>query len=56
MEGEALDPAKAQCPSVQECQGWEVGRGEWGNTLIEAGGGCDGGGVHGWESGKGDNL
>jgi len=36
--GEALDPAKARCPSVGEHQGSEVGM-SWfmGNTLIEAG-------------------
>jgi len=27
--GEALGPAKAQGPSVKECQGREVGRGGW---------------------------
>jgi hypothetical protein len=29
MGGEALGPVKAQCPSVGECQGGEVGVGEW---------------------------
>jgi hypothetical protein len=27
--GEALNPVKAQCPSVGECQGGEVGVGGW---------------------------
>jgi len=35
--GEALGPAKAQYPSVGECQGGEVGRAGCGNTLKEAG-------------------
>ena len=40
MGREALGPVKAQCPSVGECQGREVGVGRWvGSTLIEAGGG-----------------
>jgi hypothetical protein len=30
---------KAQCPSVGESQGGEVGVGGWVSTLIEAGGG-----------------
>ena len=29
MEGEALGPVKAQCTSVGECQGREVGVGGW---------------------------
>jgi hypothetical protein len=29
MEGETLGPVKAQCPSVGECQGREVGVGRW---------------------------
>ena len=29
MGGEALDPVKAQCPSVGECQGGEAGVGGW---------------------------
>jgi len=29
MGGEALGPVKAQCPSVEECQGGEVGRSGW---------------------------
>jgi hypothetical protein len=29
MGGEALGPIKARCPSVEECQGWEVGVGGW---------------------------
>ena len=29
MGGEALGPVKARCPSVGECQGGEVGVGEW---------------------------
>jgi len=34
MGGEALVPVKAQCPSVGECQGGEVGVGAWvGSTL-----------------------
>jgi hypothetical protein len=37
--GEALCSVKAQCLSVRECQGGEVGMGGWGITLIEAGGG-----------------
>ena len=39
MGGEALGHGKAGCPSVGEYQGWEVGVGGWGNTLIEAKGG-----------------
>ena len=35
MGGEALDPVKALCPSVGECQGQEAGVG----GLVEAGGG-----------------
>ena len=56
MGGEALGPVEAQCPSVGECQGGEVGVGEW----VEAhslrhklGGGlvvCRG------ETRKGDNI
>jgi hypothetical protein len=33
MEGEALDPVKALCPSVQECQGQEV----WVGGLLSRG-------------------
>ena len=29
MGGEALDPVKAPCPSVGECQGGEAGVGGW---------------------------
>jgi hypothetical protein len=29
MGGEVLGPVKAQCPSVGECQGREVGVGGW---------------------------
>jgi hypothetical protein len=29
MGGEVLGPVKAQCPSVGECQGGEVGVGVW---------------------------
>jgi hypothetical protein len=29
MEGEALGPMKALCPSVGECQGREAGVGRW---------------------------
>jgi hypothetical protein len=39
MGAEALGPVKAQFPSVGECQGSEVGVGEWGNALTEADGG-----------------
>jgi hypothetical protein len=46
MEGEALGLVKAQCPSVWEFEGGEVGVGKWvGNTLIEAGRGGKGRGV-----------
>ena len=38
MGEEALGPVKAQCLSVGECEGGEVGVGGWVNTLIEAGG------------------
>ena len=38
MGGEALGPEGVQCPSVGECQGGRMGVGEWGSTLIEAGG------------------
>jgi hypothetical protein len=44
MGGEALGPTKAQCPSIEESQGSEVGVGGQGSTLIEAGGG-------GWDGG-----
>ena len=38
MEGEALGPVKALCPSVRECQGREVVVGGWaGEHPIEAG-------------------
>jgi hypothetical protein len=37
VEGKALGPVKAPCPSVGECQGKEAGVGGWvRNTLIEA--------------------
>jgi hypothetical protein len=35
--GEALGPVKAQCSSVVECQGSEVGVGGCRSILIEAG-------------------
>ena len=35
MRGEALEPVKAHCPSVGECQGREAGVGE----LLSSGGG-----------------
>jgi hypothetical protein len=37
MGREALGPVKAECPSVGEYQGSEVGVGGWRSTLIEAG-------------------
>jgi hypothetical protein len=37
MVGESLGPVKAQCPSVGEFKGGEVGVGGWENILIEAG-------------------
>jgi hypothetical protein len=53
MGGEALGPVKPQCPSVEECQGGEVGVSGWGNTFIEAGGGGMGYRVSGGRPGKG---
>jgi hypothetical protein len=57
MGGEALDPVKAQCPSVGECQGGEAGVGGWlgggGGTLIQEGGGFHRKGGLGGEPGKG---
>ena len=46
MGGEALDPMKAQCPSVGECQGMEAEVSGWGSTLKEAG--LGGGGIEGF--------
>ena len=42
MGGEALDPVKAQCPSVGECQDREAGEGE----LLSRGRGYGIGGFH----------
>jgi len=55
---EALSPAKTGPPSLGECQGREVGRGGWseGNNFIEEGRWGMREGVHGWETGKGDNI
>ena len=52
----ALGPVIAQFPCVEECQGGEVGVGEWygrGSILIEAEGGKLEGGVL---DGKGHNI
>jgi hypothetical protein len=59
MGGEALGPVKAQCLSVEECQGREVGVGGYvggGSTLIETRGGGMGCGVFRGETRKGDNI
>jgi hypothetical protein len=60
MGGEALGLAKIICPSTGERQGREAGVdgwvGEWGSTLIEAGGRDVGMGVFGGETRKGDTF
>jgi hypothetical protein len=54
MGEETLGPVKAQCPSVGEHWGREVGMGGWMEIyLIETGGGGMGYGVSGGELGKG---
>jgi hypothetical protein len=56
--GEALDAVKAQWPRVRECQGGEVGVGEWvgeGALSLKQGRG-NGIGSSGGETGKGDNI
>jgi hypothetical protein len=51
MGEEALDPVKALCPSIGECQGQEVGVGGLGSS---GGGGTKG--IFGGETRKGDNI
>ena len=56
MGGEALGPGKAQCPSVGECQGREVGVGGWVEKPHRSRGRGDGMGISGGENWKGDNI
>jgi hypothetical protein len=51
MGGETLGPVKVLCPSIGNCQGWEVGMG----GLVSRGRG-DGMGVFRGETRKGDNI
>jgi hypothetical protein len=39
VEGASRGSEGIRCPNIGECQGWKVGVGGWGSTLIEAGGG-----------------
>jgi hypothetical protein len=55
--GEALGPEGVQCSSVGKFQGRKIGGvGEWGNTLVEAGGGRLGKRVSEVETWKGENT
>ena len=58
MEGEALGPVEARCPSIGECYGSEAGVGGWvgGGILIEAVGKREWMRVCGGETGKGDDI
>ena len=56
--GEALGPVAAQCPSIGRCQGGEVVVGEQVEEHPHGGKGRGDkfGGVHDYETGKGDNV
>ena len=57
MGGETLGPGKAQCPTIGECQGREVGVGRWVEEHPRRSRGReDGMGVSGGEAGKKDNI